>query len=228
MLGIWKTDFFLGGGGSLIVIQPRFFLYQHVSPNVFFPQVPMTIRNHTLFWPTMKNDFGSEECALKTWPETMRFLDWFFFAQRKHFQKATHIFTCCLQIAVARSNFDSDKTGWQKSSSDRWWFKDVCIFFIPKFVEVIQVWLEKLGKQLKHGEQTVFLPPKWLALFFGKYHLINVLEEVSNDEFPVYSWFFCWVQYPKNMSKNGCFEVSRVFAWPTTRFFQCCQRLIET
>ena len=106
-----------------------------------------------------------------------------------------------------------DKTGWQKS--DRWCvFKDVCIFFIPKFVEVIQVWLEKLGKQSKHGEQTVFLldmSPKWLTLFFGKYHLINVSEEVSNDEFPVYSWFFCWVQYPKNMSKNGCFEVSRVF-----------------
>jgi len=58
-------------------------------------------------------------------------------------------------------------------------FKDVCTCFIPKFVEVMQVWLEKLGKQSKHGEQTVFLldmSPKWLALFFGKYHLINVFR----------------------------------------------------
>ena len=87
-------------------------------------------------------------------------------------------------------------------------------------MEVIQVWLEKLGKQSNHGEQTVFLPPKWLTLFFGKYHLINVLEEVSNDEFTVYSWFFYSLQYPKNISKNGCFEVSRVFVGPTPRFFQ--------
>lgn len=45
------------------------------------------------------------------------------------------------------------------------------------------------------------------------------LEEVSNDEFPVYSGFFCWVQYPKNMSKNGCFEVSRVFVGQRLVFF---------
>lgn len=80
-------------------------------------------------------------------------------------------------------------------------------------MEVIQVWLEKLGKQSNHGEQTVFLHvPKVVGTFkLGKYHLINVFKEASNDEFTVYSWSFCWVQYPKNMSKNQCFEVSRFF-----------------